>query len=89
MQHASSNSWLIGLEKIPQAWSKLVNLKTLVLRGHGQLTTLPSFLTDLPLEHLDLSLCHSVDFDIVPKMTSLRTLCLEASLCPPKPFNPY
>ena len=74
-QHSSN--WLIGLEKIPSTWANLVSLRHLTLRGHGQLTTLPHFLTKLQLNYLDVSNCKLLSFELLPSLTSLETLCLQ------------
>lgn len=42
---------------------------------------LPSFLTALPLTHLDVSACRAADLSVVSDMTSLVTLSLQACPC--------
>ena len=39
---------------------------------------LPSFLTTLPLTHLDVSACRNTDLSVVADMTRLATLSLQA-----------
>lgn len=44
---------------------------------------LPSFLTALPLTHLDVSACRNTDLSVVADMTRLATLSLQVHLWDP------
>ncbi len=57
------------------------------VRGRGA-QALPSFLTALPLTHLDVSACRAADLSVVAEMTSLVTLSLQVSSCRARPRAP-
>ncbi|KAK9820853.1 hypothetical protein WJX81_004021 [Elliptochloris bilobata] len=74
----NASAWGVGMDCIPSQWSALTSLRTLQLRGHTMLSALPSFLTALPLTHLDVSACRAADLSVVADMTSLVTLSLQS-----------
>ena len=53
------------------------------LEGDVREQALPSFLTALPLTHLDVSACRNTDLSVVADMTRLATLSLQVRLWDP------
>ncbi|GAX82771.1 hypothetical protein CEUSTIGMA_g10197.t1 [Chlamydomonas eustigma] len=77
--HASTNSWIVGLDKMPEAWSRLCSLSKLELRGHHLLDMVPTWLPALPaLRHLDLSLNASINLQNLSSFDKLETLVLQS-----------
>ena len=71
-----------GLNALPRAWTALTSLTHLELRGHRLLLTLPPWLPQLGLKHLDISGCSHLDLALLPSLTTLHTLGMQARLCP-------
>eukprot|EP00798_Chlamydomonas_sp_ICE-L_P006644 gene6644-3301_t len=69
---------LIGMDSMPQSWSKLTSLTSLELRGHWMLDTIPTWLKDLPsLRLLDVSSNASIQLDALTTLTQLEVLVLQ------------
>lgn len=70
------------MDTIPDAWSRLTALTSLELRGHQLLDVLPPWLTGMSaLRKLDVSGNAAISLSLVPQLTQLRVLVLQASAC--------
>ena len=75
----SETPWprLVGLESLPKALARLRRLRKLELRRQWLLVSLPLFLPDLPITHLDVSFCKQLDLSSLSAFTSLQVLALQ------------
>ncbi|CAL8465073.1 g4608 [Coccomyxa elongata] len=71
------NAWAVGVEAIPEEWRALRCLRTLQLRGHTMLLSLPQWLAELPVTNLDVSFCRVCNVSVVSEMTTLTVLSLQ------------
>lgn len=78
----SDHAWMVGVDNLPKTWLALQSLRKLELRGHKLLISLPTFLTDLPLTHLDVSYCKQLELSCLSSFTNLRVLGLQVGIRP-------
>ena len=72
------HQWIVGIDAIPAAWAKLTNLKSLELRGHQLLDSVPTWMSELKsLRKLDISCNSAINIASVTVLTQLDTLVLQ------------